>query len=36
MERYALRHADVLLWPGGDVLGLYERFYGGTTWRRRC
>jgi glycogen(starch) synthase len=28
MERYALRHADVVLWPGGDVLGLYERFYG--------
>jgi glycosyltransferase involved in cell wall biosynthesis/GT2 family glycosyltransferase len=27
MERYALRHADVLLWAGGDVLGLYERFY---------
>lgn len=28
MERYALRHADVLLWPGGDVLALYQRFYG--------
>ena len=31
MERYALRHADVLLWPGGDVLGLYERYYG-SDW----
>ena len=28
MERYVLRHADVLLWAGGDILGLYERFYG--------
>ncbi|ADB53864.1 glycosyltransferase [Conexibacter woesei] len=28
LERFALRHADLLLWPGGDVLGLYERFYG--------
>lgn len=28
MERYALRHADHVLWPGGDVLALYERFYG--------
>ena len=31
IERYALRHADVLLWPGGDVLGLYERFYGAAN-----
>jgi glycosyltransferase involved in cell wall biosynthesis len=27
-ERYALRRADTLVWPGGDVLGMYERFYG--------
>jgi glycogen synthase len=28
MERYCLRNADVLLWPGGDVLGSYQRVYG--------
>ena len=28
MERYCLQHADRLLWPGGDVLATYERFYG--------
>jgi glycogen synthase len=28
LERFALRHADVLLWPGGDVLGTYRRLYG--------
>jgi glycogen synthase len=27
-ERYVLRHADRLVWPGGDVLGTYQRFYG--------
>lgn len=27
-ERHALREADRILWPGGDVLGSYERFYG--------
>jgi glycogen synthase len=27
-ERYTLRHADRLLWPGGDVLNTYRRFYG--------
>ena len=27
-ERYCLRHADRLLWSGGDVLGTYQRFYG--------
>ena len=27
-ERYALRHADRLLWSGGDVLETYKRFYG--------
>jgi glycogen synthase len=28
MERYALRHADRILWPGGDVYATYQRFYG--------
>jgi glycogen synthase len=28
MERFCLRHADRLLWPGGDVLASYRRFYG--------
>jgi glycogen(starch) synthase len=28
MERYCLAHADRLLWPGGDVLASYQRFYG--------
>lgn len=28
LERFALRHADALLWPGGDVLERYEAFYG--------
>jgi glycogen synthase len=28
LERYALGNADALLWPGGDVLGTYQRFYG--------
>ena len=28
LERSSLRGADVVLWPGGDVLGTYERFYG--------
>jgi glycosyltransferase involved in cell wall biosynthesis len=27
-ERYVLRHADRLLWPGGDVLEMYRRYYG--------
>src|SRR5215217_2797134 len=27
-ERHALREADRILWPGGDVLGTYRRFYG--------
>ena len=27
-ERYALRHADRVLWSGGDVLETYRRFYG--------
>lgn len=28
LERYALRYADWILWPGGDVFPTYERFYG--------
>jgi len=28
LERFALRHADVLLWQGGDVLSTYRRVYG--------
>ena len=28
MERYALRHADAVLHPGGDVAATYERYYG--------
>ena len=28
MERACLRRAGRLLWPGGDVLASYERFYG--------
>ncbi len=28
LERYCLRHADRVLWSGGDILGAYERFYG--------
>ena len=28
LERFSLRHADWLIWPGGDVLDTYRRFYG--------
>ncbi len=28
MERYALAHADSVIWQGGDILGTYQRFYG--------
>jgi glycosyltransferase involved in cell wall biosynthesis len=28
LERVGLRSADRLVWPGGDVFGTYERFYG--------
>ncbi len=28
LERFALKHADVLLWQGGDVLNTYRRVYG--------
>ena len=27
-ERYTLRHADRILWSGGDVLETYRRYYG--------
>lgn len=30
LERYALAHADRILWPGGDVLETYKRFYNGA------
>lgn len=30
-ERYVLRHADRVLWSGGDVLATYERFYGASA-----
>ncbi len=29
LEREQLRLADLLVWPGGDVLDLYRRFYTG-------
>jgi glycogen(starch) synthase len=28
LERYSLREADHIIWPGGDVLETYTRFYG--------
>jgi glycosyltransferase involved in cell wall biosynthesis len=28
IERQSLRAADALIWPGGDVLATYRRFYG--------
>jgi hypothetical protein len=28
MERFAIRNADALLWPGGDVVERYRAFYG--------
>jgi glycogen(starch) synthase len=34
MERVSLRFADRLLWPGGDVLSGYERFYGAKALAR--
>jgi len=27
-ERYSLARADRVIWPGGDILGTYHRFYG--------
>jgi glycogen(starch) synthase len=39
LERVAMREADYLLWPGGDTLALYQRFYGehelAPGWRVR-
>ena len=38
LERIALRDADAVLWPGGDTLGFYKRFYGsalGPPWQIR-
>jgi glycogen(starch) synthase len=31
LERYSLRYADRVIWPGGDVLGTYRRFYGARS-----
>jgi glycogen synthase len=31
LERYALHHADRIIWPGGDILDAYRRFYGGRV-----
>jgi glycosyltransferase involved in cell wall biosynthesis len=28
LERLAMRDADFLVWPGGDTLSFYHRFYG--------
>jgi glycogen synthase len=28
LERLSLREADAIIWPGGDVLETYRRFYG--------
>lgn len=28
LEREQLRLADWLIWPGGDILGVYRRYYG--------
>jgi glycosyltransferase involved in cell wall biosynthesis len=30
-ERFVLRHADRILWPGGDVLATYQRYYGAAN-----
>jgi glycosyltransferase involved in cell wall biosynthesis len=34
LGRYALQYADRFLWPGGDVLGMYERFHGARNLAR--
>ncbi|MEA2292574.1 MAG: glycogen synthase [Solirubrobacteraceae bacterium] len=31
LERFTVRHADVFLWPGGDVLDRYRALYGTTA-----
>ena len=37
LERLAIRDADFLVWPGGDTLAFYHRFYGSINvapgWR---
>ncbi len=37
LERLAIRDADFLVWPGGDTLAFYHRFYGAENvapgWR---
>jgi glycosyltransferase involved in cell wall biosynthesis len=37
LERLAMRDADYLIWPGGDTLNFYHRFYGSAQlapgWR---
>jgi glycogen synthase len=33
LERYALAHADRVLWPEGDVLEAYRRYYDGAVAR---
>jgi glycogen synthase len=39
LERLAIRDADSILWPGGDTLGTYRRYYGADRvapgWRIR-
>jgi glycogen(starch) synthase len=34
MERHTLAHADRVIWPLGDVLELYRRFYGSDQLAR--
>jgi glycosyltransferase involved in cell wall biosynthesis len=36
LERYSLRHADRVLWSGGDVLGTYQRLYGEDALAPAC
>ncbi len=31
LERYCLRHADRVLWSGGDILDTYRRYYGAAA-----
>jgi glycogen(starch) synthase len=34
LERLAMRNADFLIWPGGDTLRFYHRFYGSDNLAR--
>jgi glycogen synthase len=36
LEREVLRLADLVVWPGGDALGLYERFFGAELPAPKC